>query len=151
MAEYRSFPISSPLFLLPGTFHPRRWLLCLSILTSLESLWLNFSGPRFPLPPKRSVLPVLTSFRFRGLSKYLEDLVVRIDAPRLNELTINFFDKIRYPQLAQFIGHTPTLETSRAARSCWMAAFVSTTSLYLKPFHPGFILAIRIASRNPNG
>ena len=92
---------------------PEEMFTCLSVLTSLKVVSLQFSGPHF-LPiqtsrrPDRSTLPALTSFKFRGLSKYMEDLVARIDAPRLNELIIDFLNT---PQLPQFIGRTPTLET----------------------------------------
>jgi hypothetical protein len=35
----------------------------------------------------RSVLPALTSFDFWGVADYLEELVARIDAPRLSHLS----------------------------------------------------------------
>jgi hypothetical protein len=36
----------------------------------------------------------LTHFKFQGVSKYLEDLVARIDVPQLNLLRIYFFSKV---------------------------------------------------------
>ena len=57
----------------------------------------------------RSVLPVLTGFWFKGVTEYLEDLVARIDAPRLNCLQITFFNDIVFnmPQFMQFFSRTP--------------------------------------------
>ncbi|KAF8502653.1 hypothetical protein F5888DRAFT_1665980, partial [Russula emetica] len=93
----------------------------LSALTSLESFLLNFRYPRprpalesrrLPPPPlTRSILPSLTEIRFKGTSEYLEVILARIDAPRLNELRIAFFNQIIFdtPQLFQFISRRPTL------------------------------------------
>jgi hypothetical protein len=55
---------------------------------------------------------------FKGVSEYLEDLVARIDTPRLNQLYITFFNQIVFdtPQLIQFISRTPTLEALKRAR-----------------------------------
>ena len=100
-----------------GYFSPDVMAAALSNLTSLESLLLNFTSPescpdletrRLP-PSTRSVLPVLTRFRFKGVSEYLEDLVTDIDAPQLNKLKITFFNDIVFdtPQLSQFISRTP--------------------------------------------
>ena len=101
-----------------GYISPEEMVACLSMLTSLEELSLQFSRHLrhlFPpiqssRPPKRSTLPALTSFIFKGLTEYLEDLVARIDTPRLDELSIDFFNGIGTPQLRQFIGRRPTLE-----------------------------------------
>jgi hypothetical protein len=93
----------------------------LSALTSLEYLRLRFRYPRprpaldnrrLPPPPlRRSILPSLTKIRFKGASEYLEEILARIDAPRLNELNIIFFNQIIFdtPQLSQFISRRPTL------------------------------------------
>lgn len=76
---------------------------CLSAMTRLDHLVLGFYSPRsFPgkaslplLPPTRTVLPALTYVWFLGQCGYLEewpDLVVRIDAPLLSNLSVTFFD-----------------------------------------------------------
>ena len=93
---------------------------CLSILTSLDALALQFESPqsrldwesRRPPPLKCIVLPVLTYFQFRGVGEYLEDLVARIDAPELDFLDITFFNDIIFdtPQFTRLISHTPTFE-----------------------------------------
>ena len=99
---------------------------CLSTLTSLEGLYLEFKSPpphpdresqHLP-PPTRIVLPVLTRFLFKGVGEYSEHLVARIDAPRLIVLDITFFNDIIFdaPQLARFIGHAPMLEAFDKAR-----------------------------------
>jgi hypothetical protein len=46
------------------------------------------------------------------LNKYLEDLVARIDAPRLNGLDVTFFNQINFdtPHLAKFISRTSTFK-----------------------------------------
>jgi hypothetical protein len=93
----------------------------LSALTSLEFLCLEFQYPRprpalesrRPPPPPltRSILPNLTKIRFKEVSEYLEEILARIDAPRLNQLQTNFFNEIIFdtPQLFQLISRTPTL------------------------------------------
>ena len=103
-----------------GYVSPDTVVTCLSKLTSLKSLRLEFELPR-PRPIQgrgrpplqtRSTLPALTYFSFRGVSEYLEDLVAGIDAPFLEELNITFFHQLILdtPQLAQFIGRTPSLK-----------------------------------------
>jgi hypothetical protein len=82
----------------PGYISPQAMVTCLSTLTRLETLYLEFRSPRSHLnpdrkirslpPPKRSVLPVLMYFRFKGVSGYLEDLVTCIDIPKLKDLYI---------------------------------------------------------------
>ena len=61
-------------------------LTALAVLTSLETLDIEFESPRSrpdpktrrPPPPTRTFLPAL---KFDGVSEYLDDLVARIDAP----------------------------------------------------------------------
>jgi hypothetical protein len=50
-------------------------------------------------------------FWFTGVSEYLEDLLARIDAPRLNSLEIFIFHQLIFnmPQLIQFIRRAPFL------------------------------------------
>jgi hypothetical protein len=94
----------------------------LSTLTSLGSLKLEFEFPRSHPDPAsqrltRTVLPALKEFWFRGDNEYLEDLMTRIDAPRLNILYITFFDLILFdtPQFTQFINRTPSLKAFERA------------------------------------
>ena len=98
-----------------GYISPEAMVTCLSVLTSLEELHLRFQSPpsspgqgsRRPPPPIRSVLPALTEFWFKGINEYSEDLVSRIDTPRLYWLSIMLFGNIDTPELKQFISRTP--------------------------------------------
>jgi hypothetical protein len=68
--------------------------------------------------PKRSILPALHKFHFKGVSEYLEDLVTRIDTPQLDEMDTFFFSDISFDcsLLAQFINRSPTLRVRDEAR-----------------------------------
>jgi hypothetical protein len=109
-----------------GYISPEAMVTSLSVLTSLQSLLIGFEFPpshpdqnrRHPPPRTRTLLPVLTELRFKGFSKYLEDLVVQIDAPLLYKLTITFFHQRIFdtPQLMQFISRTPKFKAHNEAR-----------------------------------
>jgi hypothetical protein len=98
---------------------PEAMVALISVLSGLRILYLGFESPqsrpdgqsRHLLPPKRSILPALNKFHFKGVTEYLEELVPRIDAPQLNILYITFFNQIDFDcrRLAQFINCTPTL------------------------------------------
>ena len=109
-----------------GYISPEVMVTTLSTLTSLRILCLAFRSPQYlpdqegrrQPPLNRSLLPVLTAFMFKGVSEYLECLVVRIDTPQLNRLQITFFDQIIFdtPQLMQFVIRTPWLKGFKEAR-----------------------------------
>jgi hypothetical protein len=109
-----------------GYISPKAMVAALSVLSSLKSLSLAFISPqshpdlesRQPPPLKRSVIPSLTLFSFKGVSEYLEDLVTCIDGPRLSKFYITFFNQIDFdsPQLADFIHRTPRLRACDQAR-----------------------------------
>ena len=96
-----------------GYFPPQVFANGLAGAFQLRSLSIHFLS--FPprrafvvLPPPAGhhiVLPVLTSFKYRGISKYLDDFVARIDAPRLGDIDITFFSQptMDASQLGQFI------------------------------------------------
>ena len=108
-----------------GYFSPEAIVASLSILSSLKSLYLQFRSPqsrpdwgsRRPLPLKRSVLPALDEFRFKGATEYIEELMTRIDTPQLSSVNITFFNQIDFdcPRLAQFINCTPELRGQNEA------------------------------------
>ena len=108
-----------------GYISPEAMVIALSTLTSLEYLSLQFESPqsrpdwatRHPPPLTHSVLPVLITFQFKGVCEYLEDFTARIDAPRIENLEITFFNQIVFdtPQFIQFINRTPMLETFKKA------------------------------------
>ena len=102
-----------------GYIPPEAMVTTLSALTTLKEFQLQFRSHRscpdrehrYPPPPTRSVLPALIHFIFRGVTKYLEDLVARIDAPLLDRLEITLSPQLNFhtPQFARFIGRTPNL------------------------------------------
>ena len=104
-----------------GYFSPEAMVALISALSSLDALEVEFRSPQScpgresrSLPPlKRSILPALDDFRFKGATEYLEDLVASVDAPQLNTLYITFFNQIDFdcPRLAQFVNCTPTFRT----------------------------------------
>jgi hypothetical protein len=107
-----------------GYISPEAMVTGFSALTRLETLYLDFESSlprpgrqsRRPPSPTRCVLPALTRFRFSGASEYLDDLVARIDLPRLNDFSIIFFKQVDLdvPHLIEFIRRTP-LAFSRAS------------------------------------
>ena len=98
---------------------PEAMVALLSALSCLRSFTLGFKSPQSrpdrktrSLPPfKRSILPALHSFHFKGVTEYLEDLLTVIDTPQLFNLDITFFNQIDFdcPRLAQYIKCTPKL------------------------------------------
>jgi len=108
-----------------GYFSPEAMVTCLSALTRLKLLYIEFESPRSRPPregrrppPTRSILPVLIDLRFIGVSEYLEDLVTRIDAPLVDFLDIKFFHQLILdtPQLVHFISRSPKLKAYDEAR-----------------------------------
>jgi hypothetical protein len=85
---------------------------CLAALPKLELLHIGFKSATSPpdrlcLPPiPRIWFPALTSFEFHGDGTYLEELISRIDSPRLQQINIRYshrpFD-FQVTQLFQFI------------------------------------------------
>jgi hypothetical protein len=112
-----------------GYISPEAMATCLSVLTRLTVLHLEFESPRSResrrLPTAtgtcRSVLPALIWLHFTGARKYLEDLVARIDAPRLKRLEIKFLRLLisDTPQLIQFITRTPNLKACDQTHVCF--------------------------------
>ena len=128
---------------------PEAMVTSLSALTNLEFLCLEFryaqppshpalEGQRPPPPPlTRSILPSLTKFRFNGFSEYLEEILAGIDAPRLDELQIIYFNQIIFgtPQLLQFFSRRPTLRVPEEGHIAFnskaiIVKFPSQTSEY---------------------
>ena len=89
---------------------------CLSSMKRLTRLALEFESGSEREPRSvtqrlsqqgRTVLHSLTHFHFRGAAKYLEDLVARVDAPRLSDASVTFVKPIvsaDISQFSQFIG-----------------------------------------------
>ena len=97
-----------------GYISPEAIAAALSVLSNLEILQISFplteSRPVSESPslsiPKRSILPALSGLAFQGVTGYLEQLVIRIDTPRLHGMDIRLFNQIGTPRLAQFINRT---------------------------------------------
>jgi F-box-like len=108
-----------------GYISPRMMVTCLSALTRLDTLHLEFRSPlsrpdrTIPSPSRitRVLLPALSMLCFKGVSEYFEDLVAQIDAPLLNQIWIEYFHQLLFdtPQLLQFISRTNELKTSDRA------------------------------------
>ena len=102
-----------------GYISPEAMVTCLSVLTNLDLFFLKFHSPqscpdqdiRCPPPLARSLLPALCHFSFKGVNEYLEDLVSRVDAPQLHDLSISLFNDIHFdtPELSLFVTQTPIL------------------------------------------
>jgi len=121
LVELRLDKISGTRYLSPETMAT-----CLSGLINLMYLSVEFQSPHprspdharhGPPPLKRAILPALAVFFFKGVSEYLEDLVARIDAPRLKYTSIRFFNQLIFEisEVAKFIARTERLKSlSRA-------------------------------------
>ena len=114
----------------------------LSTLTSLKWFSLEFQfrsrsdQASRRSPPTRFVLHALNTFSYNGASEYLEDLLARIDAPRLKYFPITF-DKIGFDtsQFIEFISRTPTLKAPKEARlNFWHNAVKVTLSPRISDF-----------------
>jgi hypothetical protein len=105
---------------LSGYITPEAMATCLTALTRLKNLRLEFRFPRSRahrehrlVPrPTRLVLPALTSLYFKGDSKYLEDIMAQIVAPLLTSFDIRFFNELIFdtPFLGHFISRTETFK-----------------------------------------
>ena len=90
-----------------GYFSPEALVRGLSALPRLKTFDIEFKLATplpdriHPPPVTRTVLPALTFFRFVGASEYLEDLVARIDGPRLNWINIHYLNQLVDFQVAQ--------------------------------------------------
>ncbi|KAH8979408.1 hypothetical protein EDB92DRAFT_2107605 [Lactarius akahatsu] len=130
-----------------GYFSPDALLSALSGTTQLQTLSLHFlSFPRHrnylslpPQPGERVVLPALTCLKYRGTSKYLNNFVARIDAPRLGYIDITFFSQptMDASELGRFIQRTEMQASLKQAD-------VQTSISFTQPnFHSR--LALRIS------
>ena len=115
-----------------GYLSPKEFANALSGMSRLQSLSLHFLSPTsrpnhviFQSPGQRVVLPALTCLKFRGASEYLNNFVARVDAARLKDIDITFFNQIIFhiPQLARFINQIELQKSHREAviRSCGRA------------------------------
>jgi len=138
-----------------GYIPPEVMATSLSALASLKSLRLHFQYPQprtvlesrcpRPRPSTRSVLLSLTKILFKGASEYLEEILTQIDAPRLDQMRITFFNHIIFdtPQLSQFISRRPTLRAPEKGQigfnsKAIVFKFPSQTSDYVLDVQPPY-------------
>ena len=102
---------------------PEAMVTCLSAMVDLKTFWLEFPSRgsitdrlrhwqrRPPLTP--AVLPSLTKFRYEGSCEYMEDLLSRIDAPSLSQVSLWLFYLPIFdtPQLHSFLARTRIFES----------------------------------------
>jgi hypothetical protein len=140
---------------IPSAVHmsPEAFADALSGMTQLRSFSLYFlSLPphlnHLDLPPSSGeyvVLPALTCLKYRGSSKYLDALVARIDAPRLGDVDITFFNEptLHVSQLGRF--------TKRVEMSFSQADIVFSQSTifirFTQPDAPPKRLVLRISGQ----
>jgi hypothetical protein len=131
-----------------GYISPEAMVVGLATLPRLEALLIEFqlATPRpdriDPPPVTRTPLPALTSFQFKGASEYLEDLVSRIDGPRLKGIFIDCFNQIvdfQAAHLSQFIDRSVGAEINpsrpRRIHVTFFSDKVSFTT-YHHTYHP---------------
>ena len=108
---------------LSAYFQPNILLQWISFMPRLECLALVFTFPihnrnveRQITPNTPITLPNLRLFWFRGVSAYLEAVVCRIVAPRLENLLIRLFKGLTFsvPRLSQFMNTTDNLRFDNA-------------------------------------
>ena len=122
----------------PWFISPEALTDALSGMTQLRSLSLHFLSTyrhvsASPLPRKLVVTPSLTRLDFRGDSKYLEDLVVEIEAPHLGDIELSFFNKTipELPKLNEFINR---IEMHKSHRRVDIRAFANAVSIsFIQP------------------
>ena len=137
-----------------GYFPPDAIVTVLSSLTSLDYLKLGFLDPEYfpdrssrcPTPSAPSILPALTTFYFKGVSEYLEELVTGIDAPKLGRVGITFFDDITFgrSKLIQFISRPPKLNILKKA-NINIYSYPASINLSSQTFHDGADVKLEIS------
>ena len=133
-----------------GYISPEAMATCLATLPSLERLDIGFESPRsrpdrigLP-PPTRAVLPTLGHFEFKGVSEYLEDLVARIDAPKLGSIRIQLFMDLLFniPQLSKFIVRAEGTKSLNSAEIVFFSSAIQITFEY--------VIKLEIICREPD-
>ena len=120
-----------------GYISPETIVPCLSTLSRLESIRLEFRFPRsqahrasrHPPPLTHVVFPNLTSLHFRGDIEYLEDIQSQIETPVLNKTYLTFFNQLVFdtPLLGHFIRRTGAFMTIHTAHIEFFSSYVGVT------------------------
>ena len=103
-----------------GHISPEAMVVGLAALPRLEIFIIEYrlatprpNRTRTVPPVRRTVLPALTHFRFKGASEYLEDLVAQIDSPQLDKISVAFLNQLvdfQVGQLSKFIDRSVGLK-----------------------------------------
>ena len=121
-----------------GYMSPKVLVTNLAVLTKLTSLDISFyeetSPPHqwrsHPQPPMRTILPALTRLNYDGRTEYLEDLLARIDTPRVKFVNIAYDTPlIQASQLILFIERTENLKVDRFTR---VETYFNFAEFYIK-------------------
>ena len=137
-----------------GYVSPQVFASALSGASHLGSLSLHFLSypPRrnyVGLPPPgghRIVLPALTCFKYRGISKYLDSFVAIIDAPHLRDIDITFFSQptMDASQLGQFIER---IGMNAALSEAHIQTSIRAISISFKSSSPSARLQLQISCK----
>jgi hypothetical protein len=116
----------------PWHFPPEALTNALSGMPQLRSLSLHFLTTNDHIggsQPSRKlvVLPALTRLNFRGVAEYLEALVAGIDAPRLLDIEVTFFDEFisDLSKLSEFIDRIKMHKSHRRAHILYSKRAIS--------------------------
>ena len=134
-----------------GYISPKAMVASLATLPKLEIFVMQFDSHIYlpdrisPPPVTRIVLPALAYFVFRGHSEYLEDLLGRMDGPRLNHISITTLYRpvgFQVAQLSRIIDQSvgPELAQCRHAEVSFSHRFFYRTvtfSFCHRPDDPG--------------
>jgi hypothetical protein len=133
--------------ILDGYISPQEAVAGLAALPRLKYLTLGFrwadSYVGLSQPPiTRAVLPALTRFRFAGFFWYLEHFAVRIDAPQLDCLEIEYLEywdeeevaDYPIPQLCKFVERSEKLKPSSFRR---MDLHIQPNTVTIELVHEG--------------
>jgi hypothetical protein len=142
--------VSLTLDRISGHISPEEIVAGLAVLANLRDL--DLQSPRCRLDggsrrrlAARTVLHALNRFTFLGVSKYLEDLVARIDAPSLDTISIAFFTEPVFDitQLAQFMRCTTRFQALNEAHVVFDKERIEVESQAPKLYidHSGFRIA----------
>jgi F-box-like len=109
-----------------GYISPDVMVTCLSALTSLKTLIVEFAPRRYPFPREsryppsstRIILPALTRLKLKATNKYVQDVMTRIDTPLLDNLHLTFLEQAVFdtPHLSQLISRTANFRVLDEAR-----------------------------------
>ena len=124
----------------PWHVAPEPFTIALSGMAQLRSLSLRFLDTPYCHSPflseERVILPALTCLEFWGNAEYLESLVIRIDAPCLEDIEITFFDHpiLGISMLGKFINRIKMHKSHRQAHIIILENAISIS--FIRPGAP---------------